>query len=241
LYLRDQIARSNLAGVSQSHKCLKFLSTGQIETRITKSRKRNMVVISRRGSNHEPLPLCRTPISGQSRSSFSFGVASPRSQSFIHADKDSWSNSRSGRSESRQIIIKSIYGMAFLSWVVISVFSSEYTSSVAAIDKNARVIKAQMIHMIEELKALDGNIKQERQHLKTIQKAKSAIDHEIRFYTEVENTTGQRINPSPRSGNEKLIKSWLEHRTDSLIGNIYKLQRRLQQDSKKAVIERLVH
>jgi hypothetical protein len=136
------------------------------------------------------------------------------------------------------MIIKIVYAMALLSWVLVRVFSANYTSNVAAIDRNARVIKAQMVYMIEELKALDGNIKQDRQHLKTLQKAKSAIDHEIRFFTEVEKTTGQRINPSPRSGNEKLIKNWLEHRTDSLIGKIYKLQRRLQQDSKKIVFER---
>jgi hypothetical protein len=121
---------------------------------------------------------------------------------------------------------------------MIRIFSKDYSSVVSVFDKDAGVIKAQMVHMIEDLKVIDRYIKEERQHLKTLQKTKSAIDHEIRVYTEVEKTTGRRINPAPRSGNEQLIKNWLTHRTDSLLAKIYKLQRRLQESSKKAVLAR---
>ena len=192
-------------------------------------------MISRKGSEIEPLPLCRTPISGRSRNSFSFGMASPRRSSFVHSDQHARPKERRQNSN---IVIKSIYGLAFLSWVMIRAFSADYPARTVVIEKNAKVIKAQMVHMIEELKLLDGYIKEERKHLTTLQKTKKAIDHEIRFYTEVEKTTGERIIPTPRNGNENLIKNWLTHRTDSLLGKISMLQRRLQLDSKKAVLDR---
>jgi hypothetical protein len=108
----------------------------------------------------------------------------------------------------------------------------------STLNKDARVIKAQMVHMIDDLQIIDKYIKDERQHLKNLQKTRSALDHEIRFYTEVEKVTGRPINPSPRSGNEQLIKNWLTHRTDSLLAKIYKLQRHLQERSKKVVLDR---
>ena len=95
-----------------------------------------------------------------------------------------------------------------------------------------------MEHMINDLKAIDRKLKDERQHLKTLQKTRRALDHEIRLYTEVEMTTGQRINPTPKNDNEELINNWLSHRTDSLVTKIYKLQRHLQESSKRAVLER---
>jgi hypothetical protein len=199
-----------------------------------------MVVISRREGNYEPLPLCRTPTEGKRRTLFSFGTASPR-RSFT-SNETSWSlynaRMRSDRGRSSNLMIKSIYGMSVLSWFAIRIFSKDYASVMSAINNEARVIKSQMVHMIDELQAIDRRIKDEKLHLNTLQKTRGALDHEIRVYTKVEKTTGGRINPAPRSGNEQLIKNWLSHRTDTLLAKIYKLQRHLQASSKQIVLEK---
>jgi hypothetical protein len=200
-----------------------------------------MVAISRKGSDYEPLPLCRTPNAGNRRSSFTFGLASPR-----NGGSSSFSNfyekSRKRRSVKVQsgsnLLIKSIYGMSLLSWVAIRFFSPDYVAVVSTINNEVRVIKAQMLPLIEELKDVDRRIKDEKQHVKNLQKTRSALDHEIQFYSKVETTTGHRMDPAPRSGNEQLIKNWLSHRTDGMLSKIYKLQRHLQESSKKIVIER---
>lgn len=207
-----------------------------------------MVAISRKGSDYDPLPLCRTPNTGNRRTSFSFGMASPRSgsNSFSSYNEKSWSSSSSYNRKRRQVraqsrsnlLIKSIYGMSVLSWVAIRIFSQDYTAVISTINNEVRVIKAQMLPLIEELKAVDSRIKDEKQHVKNLQKTRSALDHEIQFYTKVESTTGRRVDPAPRSGNEKLIKNWLSHRTDGMLSKIYKLQRHLQESSKKILIER---
>ena len=128
--------------------------------------------------------------------------------------------------------------MSFLSWVAIRIFSTDYATVVSTINNDVRVVKAQMLPMIEELKDIDRRIKNEKQHVKNIQKTRSALDHEIQFYTKVETATGHRMNPAPRSGNEQLIKNWLSHRTDGMLSKIYKLQKHLQESSKQIVIER---
>ncbi len=205
-----------------------------------------MVIISRKGSDYDPLPLCRTPNSGNTRSSFSFGMSSPRrSGNRCTFSNHSWSSShnrksRSGKFQNSNVFIKSMYGMSLLSWVAIRIFSKDYTSIVSTIENETLVIKAQMQTMIEELKTVDRRIKDEKKVVKTLQKTRSALDHEIKFYTKFEATTGHRMDPAPRSGNEKLIKNWLSHRTDSMLAKIYKLQKHLQETSKKIVIERYV-
>jgi predicted RNase H-like nuclease (RuvC/YqgF family) len=128
--------------------------------------------------------------------------------------------------------------MSFLSWVAIQIFSTDYEAVMSTINNEARVIKAQMIPLIEELKDVDRRIKDEKQHVKNLQKTRSALDHEIQFYTTVETATGHRMDPAPRSGNEQLIKNWLTHRTDGMLSKIYKLQRHLQESSRRIVTER---
>jgi hypothetical protein len=199
-----------------------------------------MVAITRRGSDYDPLPLCRTPTEGKKRPSFSFGTASPHKSSLFHGK--AWSSCttkrRSDSLQSNNLMIKVIYGMSALSWIVIRIFSKDYLSLMSAINNEAMVIKAQMMHLVDELHSIDQRIQDEKVHLKTLQKTRGALNHEIRFYTEVEKTTGGRINPAPRSGNEQLIKNWLSHRTDALLTKIYKLQRHLQESSRQIVLEK---
>ena len=208
-----------------------------------------MVAISWKGSDCDPLPLCRTPNSGNARSYFSFGIQSSRRSrsrsTFSNHNDNNWSTSynrrsRTGNVQNSNILIKSMYGMSLLSWAVIRMFSKDYTTIVSSIENEALVIKAQMQTMIDELKTVDRRIKDEKQVVKTLQKTRSALDHEIKFYTKFEETTGHRMDPAPRSGNEKLIKNWLSHRTDGMLAKIYRLQKHLQETSKKIVIERYV-
>jgi predicted RNase H-like nuclease (RuvC/YqgF family) len=128
--------------------------------------------------------------------------------------------------------------MSLLSWAAIHLFSKDYTAVISTINTEVWAIKAQMLSLIEELKVVDKRIKDEKQHFKNLQKTRSALDHEIQFYTKVEKTTGRRMDPAPRSGNEQLIKNWLSHRTDGMLSKIYKLQRHLQERSKQNVIDR---
>lgn len=135
-------------------------------------------------------------------------------------------------------VIKSIYGLCLLSWAAIYLFSKDYIAVISTINTEARAIKAQMQPLIEELKIVDKRIKDKQKHFKNLKKTRGALDHEIQFYTQFEMTTGRRIDPAPRSGNEQLIKNWLSHRTDVMLSKIFKLQSHLQESSKKNVIDR---
>lgn len=201
-----------------------------------------MVIVNRNGIDFEPLPLCQNTGSGERRSGGSFGfgslslMPSPRysSSSFYPT------SSRFGKEQSNNWLIKAVYAAATVSWIASRLFIGDLSSTVAPLENNVVAIKAQMMHLMDDLDIVERYMNEERQHLNKLKKTRNALEHEIRLVSAVETASGTRIRPAPRADDEQLIKGWLSHRHDSLLYKIVHLQRYLQSSSRKAVLEKQV-
>lgn len=215
-----------------------------------------MVVVKRKGTGFDALPLIQPSDSAQWHSPYAVSAEHRRSNSQpprIGATFRGWKSpvvkmlsfesttssssyypsSHAGIKESNWLI-KIVYAAAAVSWVALRIRSVDYFSMSAALEKDSFAINAQMQHMLVDIEIIEKIVSQEKQLLKNLNQTRTALEHEIRMIKEAEPSNA----PKPYSKSEDTINDWLINRQNILLTKIKYLQRYVQASSRATVLDR---
>lgn len=133
-------------------------------------------------------------------------------------------------------LLKAVYGAALFSWITARLFTADYSMMIAELENEVIITTAQMQHVMDDLSLIKSKVANERRILKKLKSTRTALDHEVRMFSEMAESGNSSLKNKPKNTN--LIKGWLSHRKNVLLDKIFNLQRYLQAVSRTTVLKK---